>query len=418
MKKRITVLLGAGAMVEATGVSTKTITDAVYASCKDYKLSDGTEVLRRFASDFEASIMSDNRKANFEDLFDILENSVDYQRMSINNSAAVILSELKPCYQELKADDKLYLYGMKRDFLKAINALVGKYDTQYDTKSQWMRVFYENLIDREDCVLDVFNLNYDTWMERILPDYVDGFEDIKEIDGYSFKRFRAQNYLNSGDHHTISHLHGQIAFEEADFRVSDINTFAFEEQGYTLYKYPSFDAAEDVRRRHFRSDDTSQSGHNIFLSNIITGRMKTDKMIWSPMQIYMYGLIKALMENDELLIIGYGFGDQYINSLLFKYIGAHKKKHIRIITYTDTKMFERDVCITGDPFTISKESIFVKCAMKSERWCSPFRRNLDGRFVSEDGETEIYLNGFKDFCERYIAGEFADKNGGNMGGDL
>lgn len=293
---------------------------------------------------------------------------------------------------------------------------MGEYDSQYDLKSGWMKDYYGSLIDRENVVLDVFNLNYDMWMERILLGYVDGFEPIEEPSGYNFQRFYANTYLNPGEHHTISHIHGQIAFEEADFRVSDINSFAFEEQGYTLYKYPSFEIAEDVRSRHFRSDDISQSGHNIFLSNIITGRMKTDKLIWSPMQIYMYGLIKALMENDELLIIGYGFGDQYINNLLFKFIGTHKKRRVRVITFTDPEEFEQEVIMTGDPFTVSQESIFVKCAMKSERWCSPFRRNANGRFVSENGETELYLNGFKDYCERYVAGEFSDTNR-FMGGD-
>ena len=39
MKKRITVLLGAGAVVEATNVSTASITKRVIEECRGYKIS-------------------------------------------------------------------------------------------------------------------------------------------------------------------------------------------------------------------------------------------------------------------------------------------------------------------------------------------------------------------------------------------
>ena len=38
MKERITVLLGAGAMIEATGVSTKSLTEKVISKCKKYTI--------------------------------------------------------------------------------------------------------------------------------------------------------------------------------------------------------------------------------------------------------------------------------------------------------------------------------------------------------------------------------------------
>lgn len=40
MKERITVLLGAGAMIEATGISTKYLTEKVILKCKQYKISE------------------------------------------------------------------------------------------------------------------------------------------------------------------------------------------------------------------------------------------------------------------------------------------------------------------------------------------------------------------------------------------
>ena len=155
-----------------------------------------------------------------------------------------------------------------------------------------------------------------------------------------------------------------------------------------------------------RLDDKNQAGHNIFLTNIITGRMKTDKLLWSPMQIYMYGLIKALAENEELLIIGYGFGDQYINNLLFQYLQFHPSdKRIRMITYSDPEKFKRRVAIYGTPFQ-DVQSRFAQCMMRNIHWCSPFNRPDNGTYISNyDGNVgAIYLNGFMDYCRRYESG--------------
>jgi len=329
----------------------------------------------------------------------LLENSIDFMNAS-STPATTILANLKPKYLELKSVGCL---GIKRDFFSAINFHINEYDKEFESKGHWMKNFFDELIRKEECLLDVFNLNYDTWIERIIPDYVDGYE---AIDGYDFKRFIAHRYLDPKERHTISHIHGQICFAEADFRREDINLFSFEEQGYTLYKYPSFKAAEYVRKKIYSSDDTNQSGHSMIVSNIITGRMKTDKLLWSPFHIYMYGLIRALIENHELIIIGYGFGDYYINSLLFKYLGVHHDKHVRIITYADPDEFECRVIENGDPFYVSTESTFVRCAMRAESWCKPYNRRKDGRFVSKASDAELYLNGFKDYCKRYISGEF------------
>ena len=263
-----------------------------------------------------------------------------------------------------------------------------------------MRDFFLEYINRENVCIDVFNLNYDTWIEQILETvgYNDGFENIE---GYEdFQRFSVSKYLTDRDKHTVSHLHGQICFEESEFQKEDINRYAFEEQEYTLYKYKDFEKAEDYRQRHTRSDIRTQSGHNVIPANIITGRMKTDKLLWAPLQMYMYGLIKALMENDELFIIGYGFGDQYINHLLFQYLQKHRdNRKIHMITKIKKKKYEEMVTIYGTPFQ-DRQSVFSQSIMKKMRWCSPFK--WKDNHMSKDLSAEIYMSGFEKYCRDYV----------------
>jgi hypothetical protein len=406
MKKRVTVLLGAGAMIEAAGVSTNSITNNVYEACKNYKLSSGEEILREFARDFalkQAKKMY-NKEASFEDLFDILENFMDYNKHDYNDSASVILSSIKPKYDNVAGITWLY-----HDFLDAINETVYEYDKKCSDKGVWMKRFFNSLITKENCYLDVFTLNYDTWIEQFLGEdnYIDGFIDINQFSEIKntyngLMRFSPLHYLNAENMHTVSHLHGQICFGLHDLKPNDINAFHFEEQTYSLYKYKTFNGAQDFRNRSIRSHLNAQSGHTIFPANIITGRMKTDKMIWSPMQIYMYGFINALMRNEELIIIGYGFGDLYVNTLLYQYLQKHKeKKKVRLITYCSDEQFNEDVAAYHNLFH-DAQCVYAQCIMEKQDWCSFRRQSL---YKSEKTDACIYIDGFKKYCEDYISGK-------------
>lgn len=404
--KRITILLGAGAMIEATGLGTGVLTDKVFESCKKYKLKSGEEILREFAKDFakKHSKTMYPKDASFEDLFDILECYMDYQNQDFNDTGSVILSTIKDKYI---VDDKTALFGLRRDFLDTINNAINEYDQEYSKEGAWMTSFFHSLIKNEKCFLDVFTLNYDTWMEQILGNYVDGFIDINKFNGLKnaydgLMRFSPSVYLNPLNNHTISHLHGQICFEESDLKSEDVNAFMFEEQEYTLYKYSTFKQAQDLRNRRIRSNLNSQSGHTIFPTNIITGRMKTDKMVWSPMQIYMHGLMKALMNNEDLIIIGYGFGDLYVNTLLFQYLQKHKdNKRVRLITYCSEKQFDDEVCAYHSLFQ-GRQAVFAQCMMGNPGWCTYNRKSYYESKVSDAG---IYIDGFKKYSEDYISGK-------------
>ncbi len=386
-------------MIDATGVTTNSITNKIIDTCNDLKLSNGKSILEQFTEDFNGKHNADlyGKTASFEDLFDILEGLLDYQNPDFNDSSAGILSNLKSKYSEI---DFATIFELRKRLIKVINGTIAEYDGDLDKKGVWMRDFFHEYINRENILVDVFNLNYDTWIEQILEPF--GYEDgFDVIDGYDhFQRFSVGKYLNNVDKHRISHLHGQICFDGPDFRKNDINRFAYEEQEYTLYKYKTYKMAEKHRTISFGADLRTQSGHRIFSTNIVTGRMKTDKVLWSPLQMYMYGFMNALMENDELYIVGYSFGDQYVNHLLFQYLQKHQEgRKVHLIDKKVNTDYEEKTSLFGTPFQ-DREAVYSQCIMKGERWCRPFSR--EDRYSSEDKSAEIYIGGFEKYCKEYV----------------
>ena len=157
-----------------------------------------------------------------------------------------------------------------------------------------------------------------------------------------------------------------------------------------------------ILKRSVRSDDHTQSGENIFRSNLITGLMKTDKLLWNPMAAYHNRLMNSLMENSRLILIGYGFGDIYINSLLEQYNAMHynDKKVVMIdyVAYDEKKWWEFQ---PGASFlSSSAKTIFSKRIFQNDCWCHC--KPKKDIYYSDDNSACICIRGFRDAIEKHI----------------
>ena len=130
------------------------------------------------------------------------------------------------------------------------------------------------------------------------------------------KDFDITEYLKQDDRHTVSHLHGQIHFEYPEFDIVQNNEYFKREEVYTLYKYNNYVDAKKHREQSIRTPDKTQYGNALFTSNIITGLMKNDKLLWNPFIAYHNKLVNSLLSNPNLIIIGYGFSDLYLNTTI------------------------------------------------------------------------------------------------------
>ena len=204
--------------------------------------------------------------------------------------------------------DKETLRQVMWDYIMRIMDIVNAYNEYFKLnkdKEKWYCDFFDS-----DFKWDVFNFNYDTTVETVLEKYEDGFEEIpNRVESV----FNPQKLFSNTDKlSTINHLHGCINYYYKDYSNDDL----FITDIHDLYLYPNF--TEVMRRMQGRgqSNKASQTNEEYFAGPIITGLRKADKLSCIPYDFYHGNLYRALCNNNSLVIVGYSFGDIYVNNLL------------------------------------------------------------------------------------------------------
>ena len=400
---RLTILVGAGAVVEVSNVSTGSITDQLLNSNKIHTSSRA--LFRKIYSD----LLINNQKwedysPNFEDIFHGLEILAG---LYTQDDAAPefkpiykYFTTLKDDYQEFntyknypkKVDIRLsYAFS---DLLKIITESIESYSTEIPTN--WYQNFFSQLNNHYD--LDIFNLNYDNWFEKIFENYNDGFKGSK--DNGTYIEFNPSSALELDNNHiNINHLHGQINFtfiNDSKIASDDFN----DEDFYTIYKIKN---AKDnnVKRYAEGNFENTQNGEHLKQTTIITGKNKTEKIAIPPFDTYRANLQKCLIKNPNLLIVGYGFGDYYVNNVLKQFNKVHgENKRVNIIDFADEKKWNKKMItrnqISEDKFRtlygIFKDPT-IKTILSNEY--KPIQ-------TFNNGVNHIFMKGFKDAAENNI----------------
>lgn len=129
---------------------------------------------------------------------------------------------------------------------------------------------------------------------------------------------------------------------------------------------------------------------------IISGLNKLEKTISIPFSAYRTLLHGCLIKNSSLLIIGYGFNDLYINSLLEDFTNTHNKKrklvilNYRKIDYINNYSwnYSQEHGIPQNEFTLIPK-LFMDTSLNSKYYSEPIMR-------SEDKCCIYYFDKFKD----------------------
>lgn len=407
MKERITVLMGAGAMMEYTKVSTSSLTKKIIDSCQQYK---ACKYFRSYAEQCEykqcyynyryqksvVEFLKDLYKdqtggdANFEMIFHMLEMIYNYQgSLKDSPNAEKIEKVIVGLNSDLSGINFSSIYYSLYKILDVINDEIYGYDSEFAKKGTTFKTFFEKLLESGQYCLDVFNLNYDTWVEQSISEYVDGFDDDMDK---GIKRFNSKKYLEECDQNRISHLHGQIYF---GFHDSYKKNYADTQD--MLYKYENYEAGKENRERVIHGQDTNQAGRRIIYSNIITGLLKTDKVLWHPMDVYHSMLVRSLIQNRRLIIIGYGFADAYINKALSLHNNANvnDKKIIMIDKKEDN---DGESAYSSNPFKSNDgQKVYLDRVFQRSDWfkCKEFKQKTqDAHFLAKDKGVCVYGNGF------------------------
>ena len=330
MNDAVTNIVGAGAVLDFDhkGIfpSVKNITDEVL-KLSIQKVDGGERPLLRELYDYIVGKLNQvgrpevNRyippQINFESLLHVVEMCISYSscwHKELTSWPAL------PEFGTLIQPDEFLNNIQTYDYIRAayglqntVMSIVNQYNASFneDTSTErWYRDFWKSLSGRSN----IFNLNYDNTIENSLGEYEDGFPTIK--DGEDYSRFSAKRYYaNRRGVSTIAHLHGQLLFSEA-------REYPFEYSVRDMVKNKDYQTA--CKNRMGRQQNPSNQAKEEYVQPyIVSGSRKTEKMTFAPNNVYLSDLTRKVIENKRLMIIGYSFGDLYLNEILGLGMAAH-----------------------------------------------------------------------------------------------
>ena len=412
MNDAVTIIVGAGAVLDFDhkGIFpyVKNITDEVL-KLSIQKVDGGERPLLREINDYIVGKLNQvgrpevNRyippQLNFESLLHVIEMCISYSGYWHKEFTSwPALPEFGTLIQpdEFLNDIQSYdyiraAYGLQ----KTVMSIVSQYDASFneDTSTErWYRDFWKSLSGRSN----IFNLNYDNTIENSLGEYEDGYPPVK--DGEEYSRFSARHYYeNRRGVSTIAHLHGQILFSEA-------KSYHFDYSIRDMVKNKDYQTA--CKNRMGRQQNPSNQAKEEYVQPyIVSGSRKTEKMTFAPNNVYLSDLTRKVIENKRLMIIGYSFGDLYLNEILGLGMAAHgddfkvviiDKYPSYINSYTSLFQHVAHRC-NPQAYTfvsrLAKDRLYVEIGQKE----FPL---IVGEYgvpvVSRNGKLMMCINGFKD----------------------
>lgn len=425
-KQRVTVLVGAGAVLDfrlpagAIIPTTGNITNAVvnktyfdYFARPVRKPLPTTNIVKDVFDRLKAGYGQDGWKVNFETLFHTLESLYSYLMYWKNGIRNMdMMPANAPLLYPLPATAPDEVRQVMQPYIMTIMNIVGFYNTAFKknlTESAWYRDFWRDFTN-----WDIFNLNYDTTIEDSLSDYTDGFE---EIPNYDFRRFNPHKMIKESEHTSVvCHPHGCILYGADSYKSGDINNDVMEHEFHDFYKYRSYTEALWKLRGTTRSNATAQDGMTIWDSPIITGLRKMDKLNLFPFAYYNSYFNNAIQRNRSIVIVGYSFGDVYINEWLQRIVMFHGK-NARVVLID--KWPDVNVQNGASPQDRAEEK---RLKLRSHEVCNPLAdfinrisnegslnsciRNIVindsvGPMYSSNGCLMLFTDGFRDAAENY-----------------
>ena len=407
-KERLTVFVAAGAGIPLGIASTQQVTTAIRQLDNDTKYWKSQQPL------FETLFKLLNREyignngsgqitmeTNFEHMLHALEvlESIDRTRNYQNHNSKAI--EFVLTNGILHNDIASRLNGNPTQFDWPITIFYQRLFSLFDEGSKnaqsmrkWNKYqeFWSELRKRYE--LDIITTNYDTCIEQALPDIDQGFRPISG-DIESRQRINPWAMVPSGPS-KLAHLHGSILFGQnhgKDYRL---------DRWEDLLLYPNIDSARLANSKGARSQYINQSGRECRIGFSITGLQKADKVLSAePYASYYHYLISALRANKKLLIIGYGFADHHINSIMCRLPALHgdERKVVCIDRGPQTPLeatTHGQELFTWPDSLKGHEAMVLLADMRDHRSSDPLSESQSpGRpWKSTSGTTCVFTDGF------------------------
>jgi SIR2-like domain len=339
MKSNLTVLLGAGSTI-GTGVegargmpSTDDLTRAVSSIQFPKIVLYGTPFLTTQPQDVphravevvpaiqmvQRALLANFSQVNFELILHAIEQLLPltttkgwapYSDLAHPALAAFIELERR---HELLRDWSLLRTSRDNIILKIISEIENR-KTNYISHPPLAR-FITTL--RTHFNISVFTLNYDDVVDEIFDDWLDGFGDkdatVGELNGRKFQPAELAKSAQS-QRPLLIHMHGSVRFGP----------------GQGLFQIVQYDNIKEAKNaiKSVATSDTHVRGQVITATPIISGYNKAARLALNPAPYgyYFRLFIDKLLSNERLIVVGYGGGDEHINTWLNEYKTAHGER--------------------------------------------------------------------------------------------
>lgn len=278
-------------------------------------------------------------------------------------------------------------YALQENVMEIINQYDSIFSENRSTES-WYRKFWQSFL-----AANIFTLNYDSTIEVSLGEYEDGFENVSNMD--EFSRFVATKYYdNPNGLVSIAHLHGSILYSES-------KSFPFEYSIRDMVKNKDYDIAKR-NRIVFQSAPCYQSGEEYIQPYIISGTRKIEKMVCTPYNVYLSDLTRKVLQNERLMIIGYSFGDLYLNEILGLGIAAHGDD-FKVVIIDKYPPYINDYPSLYHKIINSNQYNFISRLVRDGLHINPFHKeqslivkDYNTPVISRNGNLMMCMTGFKD----------------------
>ncbi len=375
-KKRTVILFGAGAAIPWGGPSTRSLTELIKDSAPAFLCNDGQTKIVDFVFNSLTASGYKSEEINFETIINVIEEFIahyayfDENRKlpTINKSFfcsrfennlsnfSIVVGAEKHGYQleipkgteypfaklalSNQSPVQFYFQHLLSVLLTSINSQISKYSYHTNGKSvidsksflnQNFKKWYRSI--SEDSLVRMYTLNYDR-LFKILAEQAgtsvfEGFE-CGEFIPHDHVSPDIRRILSDFDSPIYYNLHGS-AFWQVHPRDehSQLKSLRISLRPYPVLEMNNSESPVMQIDR----------GKNIVVSNIITGYQKTQKSFITPFKQMQAAFDKDCFLADELLIIGYSFGDYHINASI---VSALRHNHALKLNFIDPAYCEKD----------------------------------------------------------------------------
>ena len=297
---------------------------------------------------------------NFEFLLSSIEFLLDWKLANEGHESystnPYLLLEPKYLYQFDSIEELWEIY------CEAINDIIERvkeYDHYTHPFSDKLDSLSEFLIDKKQTNnLKIYTLNYDRLIPRLAKKkgifFYEGFNDVQYE--YDLNKFNTNPY-------TFFNLHGSI---------------------YTNYVSGGIVKVLDdpIKLEHRYNIRGGNPGENKVFLPIIAGYSKSQRVMSEPFIMGIAAFMNDCNTCNRLLIVGYSFGDPYINTILKRYIRFDSTEIIIVDSFQGEQSDERLRAIPYKSFGISGASFIGDGSLL---------------YLDKNPQIKLYIKGFEQY---------------------